>query len=179
MAQHTGRRTSSNTIAKGSARADRGARDAIRSTTKAAASRAKNKAMLQRMNRAGPKPTTDKEAARIRRALNESIQKITGAQMTFDEAAAFLKTQIKTAPIKQWTVGREFNRRMKRRFDELGIEIPFPHTTIYFGEDKHGAAQEAAQTRLRGHHRPAGARGRGRRRRLGPGIARGDGSLDS
>jgi small conductance mechanosensitive channel len=30
---------------------------------------------------------------------------------------------------------REFNRRMKNRFDELGIEIPFPQQTISFGED--------------------------------------------
>jgi len=29
---------------------------------------------------------------------------------------------------------------MKKRFDELGIEIPFPHRTIYFGEDKSGDA---------------------------------------
>jgi small conductance mechanosensitive channel len=29
---------------------------------------------------------------------------------------------------------------MKHRFDELGIEIPFPHQTLYFGEDKAGAA---------------------------------------
>jgi len=36
-----------------------------------------------------------------------------------------------TSPI---AIGREFNRRMKRRFDELGIEIPFPHRTIYQGE---------------------------------------------
>jgi small conductance mechanosensitive channel len=40
-------------------------------------------------------------------------------------------------------VGREFNRRMKKRFDELGIEIPFPHTTIYFGEDRAGVAPPA------------------------------------
>ena len=37
-------------------------------------------------------------------------------------------------------VGREFNRRMKKRFDELGIEIPFPHRTLYFGTDKDGSA---------------------------------------
>jgi small conductance mechanosensitive channel len=26
------------------------------------------------------------------------------------------------------------NRRIKKKFDEVGIEIPFPHTSIYFGE---------------------------------------------
>ena len=40
----------------------------------------------------------------------------------------------------QIRVGREFNRRIKKKFDELNIEIPFPHRTIYFGQDKQGAA---------------------------------------
>ncbi len=40
----------------------------------------------------------------------------------------------------QWGLKREFNRRMKNRFDELGIEIPFPQQTITFGEDKKGHA---------------------------------------
>ena len=46
--------------------------------------------------------------------------------------------RIKTLPIHQWRIGREFNRRIKLKFDELNIEIPFPHQTIYFGKDKHG-----------------------------------------
>lgn len=61
----------------------------------------------------------------------------------FADSAVVIKARIKTAPIKQWWVGREFNRRMKQRFDELGIEIPFPHTTIYFGENKGGGAAPA------------------------------------
>jgi small conductance mechanosensitive channel len=40
-------------------------------------------------------------------------------------------------------VGREFNRRMKKRFNALGIEIPFPHQTLYFGIDKNGMASPA------------------------------------
>jgi small conductance mechanosensitive channel len=58
----------------------------------------------------------------------------------FGDNAVIIKARITTLPIKQWQVGREFNRRMKKRFDELGIEIPFPHRTIYFGEDKSGDA---------------------------------------
>ncbi len=61
----------------------------------------------------------------------------------FDDSAVIVKARITTRPIKQWEVGREFNRRMKRRFDELGIEIPFPHRTLYFGADKTGAAPPA------------------------------------
>ena len=61
----------------------------------------------------------------------------------FADSAIIIKARFETLPIKQWTVGREFNRRMKRRFDELGIEIPFPHQTIYFGVDKAGDAPPA------------------------------------
>jgi small-conductance mechanosensitive channel len=58
----------------------------------------------------------------------------------FADSAVVIKARIKTQPIKQWTVGREFHRRLKRRFDELGIEIPFPHRTLYFGTDRNGEA---------------------------------------
>lgn len=52
----------------------------------------------------------------------------------FADSAVIIKARIKTEPIKQWYVGRELNRRFKKRFDELGIEIPFPHRTLYMGE---------------------------------------------
>jgi small conductance mechanosensitive channel len=52
----------------------------------------------------------------------------------FADSAVIIKARIKTMPIQQWTVGREMNRRIKKRFDELGIEIPFPHISLYFGE---------------------------------------------
>lgn len=56
----------------------------------------------------------------------------------FADSAVVIKARTKTVPIKQWAVGREFNRRLKKAFDEKGIEIPFPHTTLYMGEDKQG-----------------------------------------
>jgi len=56
----------------------------------------------------------------------------------FDSSAVVIKARTKTKPIKQWRVGREFNRRLKRKFDELRIEIPFPHITLYPGKDKKG-----------------------------------------
>ncbi|WP_083915281.1 mechanosensitive ion channel family protein [Gilvimarinus chinensis] len=61
----------------------------------------------------------------------------------FADSAVVIKARIKTKPKEQWGVGREFNRRMKYAFDERNIEIPFPHQTIYFGEDKEGAAPPA------------------------------------
>jgi len=58
----------------------------------------------------------------------------------FDDSAVVIKARITTKPIKQWRVGREFNRRMKKVFDERNIEIPFPHRTVYWGEPKTGNA---------------------------------------
>ncbi len=52
----------------------------------------------------------------------------------FADSAVVIKGRIKTKPIKQWEVGREFQRRLKKTFDAKGIEIPFPHRSIYFGE---------------------------------------------
>ncbi|MGD2279212.1 MAG: mechanosensitive ion channel [Candidatus Omnitrophota bacterium] len=51
----------------------------------------------------------------------------------FGSSQVTIKFRIKTLPIKQWEVMREFKRRLKNRFDELDIEIPFPHTTLYMG----------------------------------------------
>jgi small-conductance mechanosensitive channel len=52
----------------------------------------------------------------------------------FGDSSIVIKGRIKTKPIKQWEVGREFLRRVKYAFDENNIEIPFPHQSIYFGE---------------------------------------------
>jgi small conductance mechanosensitive channel len=56
----------------------------------------------------------------------------------FADSAIVIKARTKTRPIRQWAVGREFNRRLKRTFDEKDIEIPFPHITLYMGQDKQG-----------------------------------------
>ena len=58
----------------------------------------------------------------------------------FADSAVIIKARTTTKPIKQWRVGREFNLRLKKAFDERGIEIPFPHLTVYPGEDKQGQA---------------------------------------
>lgn len=58
----------------------------------------------------------------------------------FADSAVVIKARTKTQPIKQWNVAREFNRRLKNRFDEEDIEIPFPHRTLYLGTDKAGEA---------------------------------------
>lgn len=56
------------------------------------------------------------------------------------DSAVEIRVRLKTLPMRQFAVRRAFLERMKRVFDERGIEIPFPHQTIWFGEDKKGAA---------------------------------------
>lgn len=56
----------------------------------------------------------------------------------FADSAVIVRARTTTKPIQQWRVGREFNRRLKKVFDEKGIEIPFPHLTLYVGKDKQG-----------------------------------------
>ena len=46
-----------------------------------------------------------------------------------------IRTMITTEPGMQWAVGRMFNRYVKIHFDRAGIEIPFPHQKIYFGNN--------------------------------------------
>lgn len=52
----------------------------------------------------------------------------------FANSAVVIRARIKTRPIEQWGIGREYRKRLKKAFDDKGIEIPFPHTTIYWGE---------------------------------------------
>jgi len=59
----------------------------------------------------------------------------------FANSSVIIKARTTTVPMKQWRVGREFNRRMKKKFDELNIEIPFPHVTLYMGEGKDGKSR--------------------------------------
>jgi moderate conductance mechanosensitive channel len=51
----------------------------------------------------------------------------------FDDSAVTIRVMFKTLPLKQWDVSREYRRRIKKRFDAEGIEIPFPHRTMYWG----------------------------------------------
>jgi small-conductance mechanosensitive channel len=52
----------------------------------------------------------------------------------FGDSQVTIKIRIKTKPLSQWMVGRELRRRIKNTFDGKGIEIPFPHVSVYFGE---------------------------------------------
>ena len=52
----------------------------------------------------------------------------------FKESEVTIKARLRTQPIQQWMVGREYRRRLKKAFDAQGIEIPFPHRSLYVGE---------------------------------------------
>lgn len=54
---------------------------------------------------------------------------------SFGDSAIVIKGRIKTKPIEQWNVGREYRKRLKYAFDQHNIEIPFPHTTVYWGDE--------------------------------------------
>lgn len=53
---------------------------------------------------------------------------------SFGDSSVNIKVMMKTRPIEQWKIAREFRKRVKKAFDEKGIEIPFPHRTVYIGE---------------------------------------------
>ncbi|MBI1272477.1 MAG: mechanosensitive ion channel [Alphaproteobacteria bacterium] len=52
----------------------------------------------------------------------------------FADSAIIIKARFKTLPIKQWEVGRAFNKRLKAAFDKAGISIPFPQRTLHIAQ---------------------------------------------
>ena len=56
------------------------------------------------------------------------------------DSAVILRCRFKTAALEQWNVRRAFLGSLKQAFDVRGIEIPYPHLTIYAGQDKQGNA---------------------------------------
>lgn len=84
----------------------------------------------------------------------------------FADSAVVVKFFVKTRPLKQWLVRRELLRRIKRRFDELGIEIPFPHRTVYHRSSEGGLPATASRKPLDARDRTA------IEERSDPGVAR-------
>jgi small conductance mechanosensitive channel len=64
---------------------------------------------------------------------------IQGVQNLAD-SAVILRCRFKTVALEQWNVRRAFLGKLKRAFDARGIEIPYPHLTVYAGQDKQGNA---------------------------------------
>jgi small conductance mechanosensitive channel len=49
----------------------------------------------------------------------------------YNDSSITIRVWIKTAPLMQWDVKRELNRRIHKRFDKEGITIPFPQRTVW------------------------------------------------
>lgn len=56
------------------------------------------------------------------------------------DSAVVVRVRIRTQADARWQVERALRQRIKDRFDEVGIEIPYPHTTLYFGQNKDGSS---------------------------------------
>jgi len=65
-------------------------------------------------------------------AILEPMQ-ILGVEQ-FKESEIIIRMIVKTVPLKQWEISRELRRRIKNRFDEKGIQIPFLHRLLFWGE---------------------------------------------
>jgi small-conductance mechanosensitive channel/predicted nucleic acid-binding Zn-ribbon protein len=66
---------------------------------------------------------------------------------SFGDSAVVIKFFIKTRPQRQFTIKREMLRRIKRKFDELGIEIPFPQRTVYYRSGDHSSVDRNGEIR--------------------------------
>ncbi|MHB1092357.1 mechanosensitive ion channel family protein [Thiobacillus sp.] len=56
------------------------------------------------------------------------------------DSAIVIRCRFKVMPLEQWGVRRAYLYRLKKAFDAAGIEIPFPHLTLYAGQNKDGSA---------------------------------------
>lgn len=56
------------------------------------------------------------------------------------DSAVVIRARFKVQPLQQHTVRRAFLLRLKQAFDARGIEIPYPHLTLYPGQGKDGKA---------------------------------------
>lgn len=56
------------------------------------------------------------------------------------DSAVVIRCRFKVKPLEQWGVKRAFLYRLKKAFDAAGIEIPYPHLTLYAGQNKQGQA---------------------------------------
>jgi small conductance mechanosensitive channel len=72
----------------------------------------------------------------------------------FEDSAVVVRATLKTTAGQRARIGREFNRRMKKLFDERGVEIPFPCQTLYIAETKDGGPSRAGAL-LRGELAPS------------------------
>ncbi len=59
-----------------------------------------------------------------------------GGVDSLGDSAVVFKIICKVVPPNQWDVGRQLRKRIKDKFDKVGIEIPFPCTNVYMRDEK-------------------------------------------
>jgi small conductance mechanosensitive channel len=74
-------------------------------------------------------------AAELRRDPAHAERILDGLEMAgverWADSSVVIRARLKVAPLQQWTVRREYLRRLKKAFDEAGIEIPFPQLVLH------------------------------------------------
>jgi small conductance mechanosensitive channel len=80
---------------------------------------------LQADDSFGPRISTELEIAGVDR---------------WGDSSVVIRCRFRTLPLEQWGVRREYLKRLKAAFDAAGIEIPYPHLTVYAGQDRQGHA---------------------------------------
>lgn len=74
-------------------------------------------------------------AAELRRDPAHATRILDGLEMAgverWADSSGVIRARLKVAPLQQWTVRREYLRRLKKAFDEAGIEIPFPQLVLH------------------------------------------------
>jgi small conductance mechanosensitive channel len=58
----------------------------------------------------------------------------------FTESAVIIKARLKTLPLQQFNIGREYRRRLKKAFDAAGIEMPLAQRGVRMGETSQPAS---------------------------------------
>ena len=97
---------------------------------------------------------TDKVIGVVRRVDQEArgdpdlAQRLTGelevlGVNALGDSSVTLRFRVRTRAGFQWGVRREYLRLLKLEFDRAGIEIPYPHMTVYFGEIRGGRTSPA------------------------------------
>ena len=88
----------------------------------------------------------------------------------FDDSAMKLRVWIKTQPMKQWTVSREYRRRFKQALEHTEAQVPFPQRQVWLNApdgikvNLSGKLRRAAKNSNRSSSRSGGNNSRNGRR---------------
>ncbi len=85
------------------------------------------------INRVGKELAEDEHFGKFIRTAPQALR-----VNKFGDSGIEIKILGETKPMKQWELTGELRKRLKRTFDEEGIEIPWPHIKLFFGESQKG-----------------------------------------